>query len=85
MRESLGSVPNTSGVAIHVHNPSTWQVEAGGSEMYSHPWLNSEFEASLASHETLLREGRGTKKYKHLKIERPPLQSHYGMLKCPNP
>lgn len=31
----------------HNHNPSTGEVEVGGSEVQSHPWLYCEFEASL--------------------------------------
>lgn len=32
---------------MHVHNPSTWGVVEGGSEVQSHPWLHCEFQAKL--------------------------------------
>lgn len=32
---------------VHICNQNTWEVEAGGSEVQGHPWLHSEFEASL--------------------------------------
>jgi hypothetical protein len=28
---------------IHISNPSTWKVEAGGSVHQGHPWLSSKF------------------------------------------
>ena len=32
---------------VHICHPSTWEMEAGGSGVQGHPWLHSEFEASL--------------------------------------
>lgn len=34
-------------MVAHNGNLSTWEVEAGGSEVYGHPQLYSKFEASL--------------------------------------
>lgn len=30
----------------HTRDPNTWEAEAGGSEVQSDPWLQSEFKAS---------------------------------------
>lgn len=35
------------GVAAHIFNPQPWEVEAEGSEIQSHSWLNNKFESSL--------------------------------------
>lgn len=35
------------GVAAHVFNPRTWEVEAEGSGIQTHSWLHNKFEISL--------------------------------------
>lgn len=32
----------------HTYNASTWEAEAGESKNQGHPWLKSEFQASLS-------------------------------------
>lgn len=44
---SLNLVPYKHGMMVNVCNPSTQDVEAGGSEVKGHPWLPREFGASL--------------------------------------
>lgn len=39
--------PAQSMSVLNTCNPSTWEVEAGGSEVEGHPWLHKEFEAGL--------------------------------------
>lgn len=44
-------VPSPAGVlgaSAHTYIPGTLEVEAGGSEAEGHPWLHTEFKASLA-------------------------------------
>lgn len=47
--ETLGSrlSPRKSGAWWLTPKTSTWGVEAGGSGVQGHPWLHSEYEASL--------------------------------------
>ena len=42
---------------MHICKPSTWEVEAGGSEVRGHPQLHSEFEASLGYIRASLKTG----------------------------
>lgn len=34
-------------VVVYTCEPSTWKIEAGGSEVQDHPWLPREFKVSL--------------------------------------
>jgi hypothetical protein len=51
IQEALGSTDSTTerrvAVAVHSYNPSTQEVEAGGSEVQDHSWLQRELEAGL--------------------------------------
>ena len=49
------------GVMEHAWNPSTWSVEAGGSEVPVHPQLHSEFKTNLRYIEPCLKVGGGGK------------------------
>jgi hypothetical protein len=42
---------------MHICEPSTWEVEAGGSEVRGYPQLHSEFEASLGYIRACLKTG----------------------------
>lgn len=44
-------------MATRACNPSTWEVQAGGSRVQSHPWLCGEFEDSLSHMCNLVLEG----------------------------
>lgn len=62
IHKALGSI-----IALHkpsmvtrACNPSTWEVQAGGSRVQSHRWLYSEFEDSLSPmRELVLKRGDG--------------------------
>lgn len=41
------------------YNPSTWETEAGKSEVVGHTWLDSECEASLGYMPLCLKAGGG--------------------------
>lgn len=45
--ESLSPGPQTAGMELHVCKHSTWEVEAGESEVHGQPQLHRELEASL--------------------------------------
>ena len=49
VHEALSSspAPHKPHVVLYACDPSTWEVETGGSEVQGHPLLLSEFEASL--------------------------------------
>lgn len=34
-------------MVVHTYDASTWEVEAGGSAVYGHPWVQTEFKSSL--------------------------------------
>lgn len=42
MHETMRSFPaaHALGVVVYVYNPSTWELEAGGSKIQGHPWLH---------------------------------------------
>lgn len=40
-------VANKLGEVMHVSNPRTWEMRAGGSESQGLPWLHSDLEACL--------------------------------------
>lgn len=47
--EALYSIPRSTwlGMVVHAYNPSTQEMEAGGSEFQGHPCPHSNFEAIL--------------------------------------
>lgn len=49
VQKVLGSIPSTTctGHVMDVCNANTQEMVAGGSEIQGHPWLDSEYEASL--------------------------------------
>ena len=44
---SQGSTPKVLKLVTYTSNPSAWETEAGGSQDPGHPYLYSEFEATL--------------------------------------
>jgi hypothetical protein len=54
-------------------NPRTWAIEAEGSGVQSHPWLNSQVKASLGSMSLCLK----TKKQTNTKIKKKSKQSRF--------
>lgn len=48
--------PQKLDLVVHTYNPSTWEVEVGGSEIQTHPYLHSTFEASLGYMKLCLEE-----------------------------
>lgn len=56
----------------HVCNPSTQEVEAGGSKVQRHPWLHSSFNDSLRYMKSCLerRKRRGKKEEEKKKEEK---------------
>lgn len=46
-------------VVAYTYNPSTWEVEAGRSEVPAHPQLRTEVEPSLGYMSSFLRVVRG--------------------------
>lgn len=49
MHKASNSNPNTRepGMVVHTQNPTTEEVEVGGSKIQGHSWLHSKFKASL--------------------------------------
>jgi hypothetical protein len=52
----LFSVVHKLSVVVHMCEPSTWQVEAGRSEIQGHPWLHSKFKVSPGNIEPSLQK-----------------------------
>lgn len=57
MHEALGLIPSSTeiGCDCHVYDPSTL-TEVGESEIQSHLWLQTEFEASFGYERSYLKE-----------------------------
>lgn len=47
MKPRAPSLLYKQAVKVHTYNASTWELEAGGSGAQGHPWLPTEFKASL--------------------------------------
>lgn len=47
---------NKSDVAVHGHNCSPTEVEAGGAGIQAHPWLHGELDAGLGYTRSCLRK-----------------------------
>ena len=55
MQEAFGLVPAPHKLSVMApHNPNTYKVEVGESDVQHHPWLYSEFKASLGFKENII-------------------------------
>lgn len=52
-------------VVLASFDPSTWEVDAGGERVQGHPWLQSEFKASLGYVRPCLNSNRQIKELKY--------------------
>ena len=58
---SIPGIPRITGIGVQACNPSPWEVQAGGSEVQSHPQVHRQFVVSLDMREREKKRRRRAK------------------------